>query len=174
MEEGQPERPSWASKPSPTLVASGHLRGLRDHGLLDQKGKGAATYYVPTERLLNPTAVPSSPTPVGKSEPQEPTPATSDQSQGFPALPQGFPSLPQELAAAITGLGERARPSDVKPVIRRLCAWRPLRAEELAAILRRGQPYVTRTYLTPMVRDGELEFTHPEQPAHPQQAYKAK
>lgn len=157
-----------------TLVASGHLRGLRDHGLLDQKGKGAATYYVPTERLLNPTAVPGSVPPVGKAQSQEPTPATSGQSQGFPALPQGFPALPTELATAIAGLGERARPSDVKPIIRRLCAWRPLRAEELAAILRRGQPYVTRTYLTPMVRDGELEFTHPDQPAHPQQAYKAK
>lgn len=157
-----------------TLVASGHLRGLRDHGLLDQKGKGAATYYVPTERLLNPTAAPGSSATAVKPQPQEPTPATSGQSQEFPALPQGFPALPQELAATITGLGERARPSDVKPVIHRLCAWRPLRAEELAAILRRGQPYVTRTYLTPMVRDGELEFTHPDQPAHPQQAYKAK
>lgn len=157
-----------------TLVASGHLRGLRDHGLLEQKGKGAATYYVPTERLLNPTAVPGSNSPAGKPQPQQPTPAISGQSQGFPALPQGFPALPQTLAAAIAGLGERARPSDVKPVIRRLCEWRPLRAEELAAVLRRGQSYVTRTYLTPMVRDGELEFTHPDQPAHPQQAYKAK
>jgi ATP-dependent DNA helicase RecG len=27
-----------------TLSASGHLRRLRDLGLLDQKGKGAATY----------------------------------------------------------------------------------------------------------------------------------
>lgn len=157
-----------------TLVASGHLRGLRDHGLLEQKGKGAATYYVPTERLLNPTAAPGTATPAGKPQSQEPTPATNSQSQGFPTLPQGFPALPTELATAIAGLGERARPSDLKPVIRRLCAWRPLRAEELAAILRRGQPYVTRTYLTPMVRDGELEFTHPDQPAHPQQAYKAK
>jgi ATP-dependent DNA helicase RecG len=156
-----------------TLIASGQLRGLRDLGLLEQRGKGAATYYVPTERLLNPTATYSVAPSAGKAQSQEPTPATSSQSQGFPALPQGFPPLPKELAAAIADLGERARPSDVKPVIRRLCAWRAIRAEELAALLRRGQPYVTRTYLTPMVRDGELKFTHPDQPAHPQQAYEA-
>lgn len=33
------------------LTASGALRRLRDAGLLAQKGRGSATYYVPTERL---------------------------------------------------------------------------------------------------------------------------
>ncbi len=37
-----------------TLAASGHLRKLRDHGLLEQKGRGSQTYYVPTERMLTP------------------------------------------------------------------------------------------------------------------------
>lgn len=155
-----------------TLIASGHLRKLRDEGLVEQKGKGAATFYVPTERLLNPVGFkPASP--VSKPQPQESTPATSGQSQGFPVLPQGFPAIPANLTAAVQGLGERANPAEVKPVIRQLCVWHPLRAEEIAAILQRGQPYVTRTYLTPMVRDGELEFVYPDQPAHPQQAYKA-
>lgn len=35
-----------------TLAASGRLRRLRDAGLLKQKGKGAATYYLPGGRLL--------------------------------------------------------------------------------------------------------------------------
>lgn len=154
-----------------TLIASGHLRKLRDEGLVDQKGKGAGTFYVPTERLLNPVGYkPASP--VSKPQTQEATPATSSQSQGFPVLPQGFPPLPADLTAAVDGLGERANPAEVKPVIRQLCMWRPLRAEEIAAILQRGQPYVTRTYLTPMVRDGDLEFVYPDQPAHPQQAYR--
>ena len=34
------------------LVASGHLRGLCDHGLVEQKGKTPGTYYVPTVRSL--------------------------------------------------------------------------------------------------------------------------
>jgi ATP-dependent DNA helicase RecG len=35
-----------------TLVASGHLRSLRDFGLLEQKGKSTQTYYVPTPLLM--------------------------------------------------------------------------------------------------------------------------
>ncbi|MGJ7523270.1 hypothetical protein ACSFA0_22500 [Variovorax sp. LT1P1] len=34
-----------------TLAASSALRRLRDAGLLQQKGRGSATYYVPAERL---------------------------------------------------------------------------------------------------------------------------
>ena len=37
-----------------TLVASAHLRKLRDLGLLEQKGRGNSTYYVPTLNLLAP------------------------------------------------------------------------------------------------------------------------
>jgi ATP-dependent DNA helicase RecG len=36
------------------LNASQHLRRLRDRGLLEQKGKGADTYYMPTGRLTDP------------------------------------------------------------------------------------------------------------------------
>lgn len=153
-----------------TLVASGHLRRLRDAGLLEQQGKSVGTFYIPTPRMLNPAGFP---TPVGAPLPQGPTPAIRPLSQGSEALPQGFPDLPVDLQTAISELGDRAAPSDVRPVIRKLCTWRPLRAEELARILGRGQGYLTRTYLGPMVRDGELQYTIPDNPAHPQQAYKA-
>jgi len=36
-----------------TLTASQSLRRLRDAGLLAQKGRGSATYYVPTDRLVD-------------------------------------------------------------------------------------------------------------------------
>jgi ATP-dependent DNA helicase RecG len=42
-----------------TLVASGHLRRLRDAGLLEQQGKSVGTYYVPTQRMLNPAEFPT-------------------------------------------------------------------------------------------------------------------
>lgn len=35
-----------------TLATSGALRRLRDAGLLEQKGRGSATYYVPTNQLV--------------------------------------------------------------------------------------------------------------------------
>ncbi|NOX56630.1 MAG: transcriptional regulator, partial [Planctomycetes bacterium] len=39
-----------------TLTASARLRRLRDAGLLEQRGRGAATYYVPGTRLRVPSA----------------------------------------------------------------------------------------------------------------------
>jgi ATP-dependent DNA helicase RecG len=32
--------------------------------------------------------------------------------------------------------------------------------------------YLVREYLTPMIEDGELEYTIPEMPNHPKQAYR--
>lgn len=154
-----------------TLVASGHLRKLRDHGLVEKKGKGADTYYVPTDRLLRPASL------LLTGKPTVQTPAVTAQTQGLaPAvtsLTQGLPGMPAELIEAVQNLGRRASAANARAVIRRLCAWKPLRAEEIAKLLGREQPYMTRTYLTPMVRDGELLFVFPDNPAHPQQAYRA-
>ncbi|WLT30084.1 ATP-binding protein [Geothrix sp. PMB-07] len=44
-----------------TLSASSRLRRLRDIGLLASQAKGAATYYVPTQFLLDPIAFPLRP-----------------------------------------------------------------------------------------------------------------
>jgi ATP-dependent DNA helicase RecG len=169
-----------------TLVASGHLRKLRDHGLFDQKGHGSQTYYIPTERMQNPQKF--KPTPAasrkaqgldgvahGKSlkssgkpltQAQRLTPALRAQAQGFEALPQG-------LSDAIQHLGRRATLEKARPVILQLCAWKPLSAEIIASLLGRGKTHFARRYLTPMIRSGELVYVHPDQPAHPQQAYKA-
>lgn len=149
------------------LTASGHLRRLRDLGLLEQKGKGSATYYVPTERLLGVEPLAAVALPQGFAPSDKPLP------EGFPALPQGFPPLPEDIAQAVQRLGQRSTPDEVRSAIRGLCAWRPMRPAEIAAILKRNPEYVRNTYLAPMVRDGELAYTYPDNPAHPQQAYQA-
>lgn len=152
-----------------TLVASGHLRKLRDLGLLEQRGRSAQTFYVPTLQMLRPGA------PTNSGQPS--TPVIAAQAQGLtPALraqAQGLSPLPTGLAEAIDNLGQRATSKDVRPVILQLCSWKALRAEQIAAILGRGQTHVVRRYLAPMVRDGQLAYVYPNQPAHPQQAYRA-
>ena len=70
-------------------------------------------------------------------------------------------------------LGQRKDPDEVKDVIVQLCRWKALQASEISQILDRDQAYITRQYLTPLVRNGMLAFTLPDNPAHPQQAYKA-
>jgi len=50
-----------------------------------------------------------------------------------------------------------------------LRAWR---AEELATLLQRHPRYVRNNYLRPLMREGRLAMTHPQEPNDPQQAYR--
>ncbi len=51
-----------------TLEASARLRHLRDLGLLEQRGKGSAAYYVPTPMLLGAAGEPDGLAPGGKDK----------------------------------------------------------------------------------------------------------
>lgn len=167
-----------------TLVARGHLRKLRDHGLFDQKGRGSQTYYVPTEQMLNPQKFKITSATSGKAQgferltgekPSKSEEKSSSQTQKLtPALraqAQGLGVLPQGLSDAIEELGQRATLEKARPVILQLCAWKPLSAEVIASLLGRGKTHFARRYLTPMIRSSELVYLYPDQPAHPQQAY---
>lgn len=79
--------------------------------------------------------------------------------------------MPPDLAAAVRALGRRAGPKDVMQVIAKLCAWRPQRPSDLAAILNRNAKYIRDQYLGPMREAGELEFTKSD-PADPNQEYR--
>jgi ATP-dependent DNA helicase RecG len=158
-----------------TLTASAHLRRLRDLHLLDQRGKSSATYYVPTPYLLNPTGSPlpgelnptSNVALLGKTGtlPGESNPTIKSSTEVIS-------ELPEELTSGVRALGRRSSPYDVMQVILRLCAWRALRAQEISALLGRTVNWVRENYLTPMVRAGELELVYPDNPSHPQQAYR--
>ena len=83
-----------------------------------------------------------------------------------------IPELPEELTSEVRALGRRSSPYDVMQVILRLCSWRALRAQEISVLLGRTVNWVRENYLTPMVRAGELELVYPDNPSHPQQAYR--
>lgn len=88
-------------------------------------------------------------------------------------LAEAVDELPEGLASAVRSLGRRGTPYDVMQVILRLCSWRALRAQEISALLgRRTVNWVRDNYLTPMVRAGELDLLYPDNPSHPQQAYR--
>ena len=153
-----------------TLAASGMLRRLRDLGLLVQHSHASATYYTPTRLLLHP----------GEDEKKtvegegaigggHPVP------DGLPTMPDGLPAyLPTKLAEAIRNLGQRSPPGQVQQVITELCSIRAYTADELAVLLRRNKKWVFRSYLSPLLRAGILEYTIPENPRHPTQAYRTK
>jgi len=137
------------------LTASQSLRRLRDAGLLTQKGRASATYYVPTDKLLN----------NGLS-----TKLLDAQEAERKAL---LNLLPGELAARIGAIGHRHLPGEVCDAIVGVCRLREWRAEELATLLRRHTRYVRNNYLRPLLRDGRLTMTNPREPSDPQQAYRA-
>ena len=164
-----------------TLTASQSLRRLRDAGLLEQKGRGSATYYVPTRRLLpagaggdgaadaalssNPGGLSSNP-PGLSSNP----PALSSNPSVRDALLAGVPA---PLALRLGALGRRHPPDEVRAVVVELCRLRPWRAEELATVLRRNVEHIRQNYLRPLLREQRIALTHPDEPNDPQQAYRA-
>ena len=97
---------------------------------------------------------------------------------GLPTMPDGLPpmpdGLPARLAEAIRNLGQRSPPGQVQQVVIELCSIRAYTADELAVLLRRNKKWVFRSYLSPLLRAGILEYTIPENPRHPTQAYRTK
>ena len=58
-------------------------------------------------------------------------------------------------------------------VVVALCAVRPWRVDEPSAVLRRNPEVVRQNYLRPLMREGRLIMTHPEEPNDRQQSYVA-
>jgi len=178
-----------------TLSASAALRRLRDAGLLAQKGRGSATYYVPAERLglgdpvgaggvesvlsSNPATLPTqssglSSNPVAlSSNPgvlSSNSPGTDGQDAARTAL---LDDLPGSLAARLGAIGQRHPPQEIQDLVVALCNLRAWPVDELALVLRRNPEVVRQNYLRPLMRNGSLVMTRPEEPNDPQQAYRA-
>lgn len=159
-----------------TLTASGRLRRLRDSGLLEQKGKGAATYYQPGTRLL---------AALGSQPPPEPLrPDTSGLRTESPVVAHGVPplrtefetlrdALPEAVRGQLERLGRRATPADLDIVLVSLAAWRPMALEELSALTGRDAAHLRSRNIKRLLAEGRLAYTHPDEPNHPDQKYTA-
>ncbi len=179
------------------LTASQCLRRLRDLGLFEQQGKGSATWYRPTPRMLDrgPAAsLPAVALDAGDDGLSPKPPGLSPRLQGVSPKPQGLPTHPPpqppepaeqkvqreaglaelspELAAQVAALGQRKPPHEVRAAILALCRQRPWRAEELATLLSRRVDTIRSDYLRPMVKEGLLALTNPEKASDPMQAYR--
>ncbi len=148
-----------------TLEASRSLQRLRDLELISSQSKGAGTFYVPGKRMLVAEG--------GTLQVSEANPTYKSLSAGLnPTDKEVVPGLPIHIAEAVADIGHRATPDEIKYVVKKLCKWRALQVTEIAAILNRSRRHIQENYLRPMIRAGELRYTYPDNPAHPQQAYK--
>ncbi len=176
-----------------TLTASQHLRRLRDAGLLEQQGKGPATCYALASALQPDHAQadeydnsnlecysPDKPlsgvqdhsnlesnTPDNNQHPEhlQPTLDLSLNTQNY------LTQMPEQLKTKVQSLGKRSKPEDVKDVIVQLCYWRSLSSKELADILDRRQKYLLDNYLKPLIDEGRLQYSRPDNPQDPHQSY---
>lgn len=160
------------------LNASQHLRRLRDQGVLDQRGKGSATFYVPTERFLvtlsggksEPTSLETSFRPI-----QVETRAIPDSDTAIPDSGGAIPdsALSAELRAQIAALGTKPRQAPLRQAVLSICRQQTCSALQIATLLGRTKKHLINEHLSEMVASGNLELVFPDQPNHPQQAYRA-
>ena len=71
-------------------------------------------------------------------------------------------------------MGNRPRKALLRTVIQAICAAKPWTTrDEIAQHLRFSQKNLGIRHLGPMVEAGRLEIRYPEQPTHPNQAYRS-
>ena len=147
-----------------TLHASSALRKLRECGLVMQKGKGPATYYVSGENF-----------PVASETLQGTMP---DYGGTMPDYGGTMPDYGGTLIGdstldnEIKVLKKRVRREYLEDMIVRMCRVRPFSKDEMIKTLKRSEKYL-REILTCMVKRGRLAYTIPEMPTHPNQMYRA-
>lgn len=90
-----------------------------------------------------------------------------------PKRPVRKADLPFGLRQALRRIGKRSSPEAVTEVIRELCRFQPMTKAQLASLLQRNPRHVAERYLAAMVVSGDLVLRFPNQPAHPDQAYRA-
>jgi len=152
-----------------TLNASHHLRRLRDLNLLQMKGSGSRTYYIPSSRLSMDT---NATTQTNFFDDPNTHQLMSNTHQSATDTHQLLANLPAHLRARIPLVGTKPRKETLRALIRDLCAWRALSARDIAIVLGgRDHKHLVREFLSPMVRENILAHTIPHMDNHPDQRY---
>ena len=88
--------------------------------------------------------------------------------------PPDVTGLPEDVRTLLDELGPRPRREQLRDAVLRLCevrAWKPAELSRLLGLKSVGK--LVERHLGPMAAAGLLRRTHPDNPAHPEQAYYA-
>lgn len=140
------------------LKSSTDLRKLRDYDLLEAKGKGRATYYIPGKKFISlyfafnsqSALVPADSTPVPMNSLRD--------------------ELPEDLVIKIDNLKQRSTPEEVQELIHDLCKIRPYRLVELSLLIDRSPKYLLCKFIQPIMNI-QIEYLYKDMVNHPNQAY---
>ncbi len=166
-----------------TLTASQRLGHLRDLGLLLQRGKGPATFYLLFDHSIASSVV--APDLFSQAPPKDQSQQPQKQSDNidglavnpglypesnalypqpeklYPELDALYPFLqeiPQRLRDDVLQLSQRTSPERLRDLIIRLCRHRHWQAEELSLLLNRDKSYLVKFYLRPLRQAGVLKY----------------
>lgn len=156
---------------NPKLVAK-ELAGIKDQGLMIQKGRARGTYYVPSETLLMSTPQTANTTPQAVTGTAQ---AVTGTPQGHISQPHGLISQPPDgdmpivLAERLKVFPRRTKgDGELLSIIVDLCAWRPQTSESLAQMLRRSPEYIRKFAARHIGK--ELDYLYPMMVHHPRWA----
>ena len=137
-----------------TLKASAKFSMMRDAGLLEMKGRGKATYYVPGDRF-----------PIAKHE------TTAPRAQTTALQSQTTAPIPKDLESDLAALARKAPRERVVELMVRLCSCRAMTKEDLMKYLNRSE--ATIRHIATSLLGKRLSYLYPEVIHHPNQAYVA-
>jgi len=143
-----------------TNQASSLLKRLRNIGLLSPCGKGRATYYTPSEKLLG----------LGRENlPDTPTQKLLfefDKVSNPNAQLQQLEKEYLELLQEISNLKQREASTTIADLIVRICSIKPHTAKELSEIFNRTRVWMLRKFINPLLEEGRLQrkFFDPNNP----------
>jgi ATP-dependent DNA helicase RecG len=143
------------------------LQNLTSRGFLDQLGQKRGSCY----------RLPNWASPV-KSEATALAPGATALAPGASALAPGASALAPEQDRRLLAIAKPARdkkkliPSLTRTIIRNLCQGHFPTADQVGALMDRGKDKLQKNFLADMVQHQELELRYPEQPTHPDQAYR--
>ena len=87
-------------------------------------------------------------------------------------LPQvTIEDFPLELQRELEALGGHCPLENLKLLILKLCAYRPLSRQILAILLKRNESYLKKRVIRPLLETHKLRYLIPEMVKHPRQAY---
>jgi ATP-dependent DNA helicase RecG len=161
-----------------TLYASSSLRRLRQMGLLDKIGSGAATFYIGSEKLTGDIVEMTENTlPTGRAGLHVKGGSLQDTAsrlQGRTSVSVERFSIPLRKRLMEFQFGRRAEPDAIRSLIIEICRSGPISKEELALHLSRDATYLAQSFLSPLVKEGAIALAIPDSPNHPEQKYTVK
>jgi ATP-dependent DNA helicase RecG len=162
--------------------ASRDLRQLCSLDLLMKKGKKKGAYYIAGPSFIAETVALNTEPQSLNTEPQ----SLNTEPQSLNTEPQSLNTeavsnqlklldlLPNEIIGQLGTLKSRESDKEkVSNLIVAICKVQPFSLSELAIILRKGENYLSREYLKPMLGK-KIDYVFPDVVNHPEQKYKSR